>query len=344
LFFVLTALLHTGFLSPCFAGDLPDWTAGLFLDLDAQYYIVPDISGTFDFSLAENYGVSGGLIKPYPGFHAGAGYQWRNIRLSLETGYTRIKGDNPLVLDIGIVPLTLKGGYVFSLLRDRLSITPVLGAGLVFAGAEHYETVIAMLFDRTSYSTGQGFFANAALRLGWSFTPALTLYAGAGIDCLIETGGPIPLPALELGLTLKPFSFRKKLPADRARAVEKPAVFSEAPDDPRPIFGTIYFPANEAVPTQAAELDRTGELLRAQPELAISLRGYTAPYSTPAARRALSEERVRFCAAYLIREYGIAEERISVEWYGADQLPDPGDDSDQRRRCVEILIEPVRQP
>jgi outer membrane protein OmpA-like peptidoglycan-associated protein len=310
--------------------------------------MVPDISGTFDFSLAENYGVSGGLIKPYPGFHAGAGYQWRNIRLSLETGYTRIKGDNPLVLDIGIVPLTFKGGYVFSFLRDRLTITPLLGAGLVFAGAEHYETVIDMLFDRTSYSTGRGFFANATLRLGWSFAPALTLYAGAGIDCLIETGGPIPLPALELGLTLKPFSFRNKSPAAGSLVPEPlktgPAVFVEDPEDPRPIFSTIYFPADEAVPAQAAELDRTGELLRARPELRISLRGYTAPYSTPAARRALSEERVRFCAAYLIREYGIAEERISVEWYGADQLPDPGDDSDQRRRCVEILIEPVQRP
>jgi outer membrane protein OmpA-like peptidoglycan-associated protein len=372
--FVLVSLVCANFRSPCFAGDLPEWTGGVFLDLGAQYYLVPDIAGTFDLSMAERYGVSGGLIKPWPGFRAGAGYQWKNLRLSLEAGYTRIEGDNPLVLDIGVIPLFLKGGYVFSPL-DRLTITPLLGAGVVFAGVDHYETAIAMLLDEASHSSNRGFFANAALRLGWSFIPALTLYAGAGVDCLIETGGIIPLPALEMGITLKPFLFRRKPPAGGvvpARTVpedipalpalkpetgteEEPAVFMEEPEpvpipdlilEPPPhILTTLYFPADAAAPSQLTELDEAAELLLAMPGLNVTLRGYTAPYSTPGARRALSEVRARFCADYLIREYGIPEERITVEWYGSEQLPEAGG-SDQQRRCVEIIIEPglVRQP
>jgi hypothetical protein len=78
----------------------------------------------------------------------------------------------------------------------------------------HYQTVIDLLLEKPSRSSSSGFLAAAGLRLGWSFAPALTLYAGAGIDCVIETGGLIPLPALELGVTLKPFLFGKKPPAE----------------------------------------------------------------------------------------------------------------------------------
>jgi outer membrane protein OmpA-like peptidoglycan-associated protein len=234
---------------------------------------------------------------------------------------------------------------------------------MVFAGVDHYETAIAMLLDEPSRSSNRGFFANAALRLGWSFVPALTLYAGAGVDCLIETGGIIPLPALEMGITLKPFLFRRKPPAGRVPEEvpalplpepetgpeEAPAAFTEEPvpipipdvipEPPPRILMTLYFPADAAVPSALAELDEAAQLLLAAPGLNVTLRGYTAPYSTPGARRALSEERARFCAAYLTREYGIPEERISVEWYGSEQAPEAGG-SDLQRRCVEIIIEP----
>jgi outer membrane protein OmpA-like peptidoglycan-associated protein len=332
--------------------------------------------------MAERYGVSGGLIKPYPGFRAGAGYQWHNWRFSLESGYTYIKGDNPLVLDIALVPLELKAAYVFSF-RKNLSIMPLLGAGLAFASVSHYETAIAMLLDDLSRSANTGFLASAALRLGWSFLPALTVYAGAGIDCVIESGGLIPLPALELGITIKPFLFRKKAePATESRSTEpvpaeiaaperiepesvRPAVIEpeetgeepavepfpepEKPesllepeiDGPERIVRTLHFPAERAVPVRShlVELDAAGALLQSDQELRVTLRGYTAPRGTEQGRRILSEARARYCENYLAEKWDIARERITVEWYGADRLPEADDGSDWRRRCVEIIIE-----
>jgi outer membrane protein OmpA-like peptidoglycan-associated protein len=103
----------------------------------------------------------------------------------------------------------------------------------------------------------------------------------------------------------------------------------------------LYFPPDQAVPvpSQLVELDRAGETLRAFPDARLTLRGYTAPYGTPGGRRALSEERARFCADYLGRTYGIPAERIVMEWYGADRAPAGDDGADWRRRCVEIIIE-----
>jgi hypothetical protein len=59
-----------------------------------------------------------------------AGYEWKNFRLSVESGYIYIAGTNPLVLDIHLVPLTLKGGYAFHL--GKFGVLPSLGAGMVF--------------------------------------------------------------------------------------------------------------------------------------------------------------------------------------------------------------------
>jgi outer membrane protein OmpA-like peptidoglycan-associated protein len=360
----------------CFAGDLPAWTGGLFLDLEGQYYIVPDLAASLDPGMAERYGVSGGLIKPYPGFRAGLGYEWNKFRFSLESGYTWIEGDNPLVLDLNLVPLAFKAGYVFSPF-GRLGIVPLLGAGLVFSSVNHYETAIDMLMENPARSTAPGFLASAGLRLGWSFVPALTVYAGAGLDCVIETGGLIPLPSLELGVNIKPFLFGRKPrtePQKQAKTEAKPEpvkivpvetpplelagepaelpaeIPPPEPEAPPPepevpvrIRKTVYFPADAEIPLRAhlMELDEAGELLRSSPALGVTLRGYTAPYSTPGARRRLSEVRAAFCGEYLMREYGIEAGRITIEGRGAESLPETSDGSDWMRRCVEIIIENI---
>jgi outer membrane protein OmpA-like peptidoglycan-associated protein len=112
----------------------------------------------------------------------------------------------------------------------------------------------------------------------------------------------------------------------------------EAPDR---VVRTLYFPADAEVPVTAhlVEVDAVAELLRSSPDLRVTLRGYTAPYSTPGARRRLSELRARFCETYLRDRYGIAGNRITVEWYGSDKLPEAADGTDWRRRCVELIIE-----
>jgi outer membrane protein OmpA-like peptidoglycan-associated protein len=310
--------------------------------------------------MAERYGVSDGLIKPYPGFRTGLGYAWKKFRFSLETGYTYIAGTNPLVLDITLIPLTFKAGYVFSPWK-ALSITPVVGTGLAVVSVTHYETAIDMLLGRQSRSSNRSVLLNAGVRAGWSCTPALELYAGAGLDCVVETGGLIPLPAVELGVLIKPFRFGEKRdvkPAgtelinipeivvpEIAGPVEEPEPVPEAetPAEPVRVVRVLHFPAERAVPVRShlVELDAAAELLRASPELSVTLRGYTAPYGTPGGRRALSERRARFCADYLEREQGIERGRITVEWYGADKEPEAAAGEDRRRRCVEIIMKPV---
>jgi outer membrane protein OmpA-like peptidoglycan-associated protein len=287
----------------------------------------------------------------------------------MEFGRTYIEGTNPLVLDIHLVPLVFKAGYVFSPGR-HFNVIPMLGAGPVFSSVKHYETAINMLLEKPSHSTSTGFFLHGGVRAGWVIVDALTLYAGGGIDCVIETGGLIPLPVLELGINVKSFLFGKKSPPraliqvrtpEAAEPPELPAEAESAPEpetppepvtevpetepvveaEPLRIVRVIYFPTDTAVPVQShlVELDAAGEQLRSSPELRVSLRGYAAPYGTEAGRRRLSEERARFCAEYLRQEYGVEPERITVEWYGADRLPETSDGQEWRRRCVEIIIE-----
>jgi outer membrane protein OmpA-like peptidoglycan-associated protein len=103
----------------------------------------------------------------------------------------------------------------------------------------------------------------------------------------------------------------------------------------------LYFPPAETVPVRSGYevLADTGALLRAEPDLSVTLRGYTAPYSTEGIQRVIAELRVRFCAGYLMKEYGIEEERMRLEWYGGDREPEAGDGCGQGRDCVEVSIE-----
>jgi outer membrane protein OmpA-like peptidoglycan-associated protein len=375
--------LLLGNLSAAFA-QASGWTGGIFLDLGGQYYLIPGLAGTLSPDMAERYDISEGLIKPWPGFRAGVGYEWRKFRFSLESGYTYIEGTNPLVLHIRLIPFLFKTGYAFSF-GSHFTLSPVLGAGALFSRVDHYESAINMLLEKSSLSANTGFLFHGGFRAGWSFTEALALYAGVGMDCVTETGGLIPLPSIELGLTIKPFLFRKKPPPARppdlppARPPEQtpaeaettydepepaeieieaaaeleqtgepePVIPAKEPEAPAPVrvIRTLYFPPDAALPVRShlVELDAAGELLRSSPELAVSLRGYTAPYGTVAGQIGLSEERARFCAGYLEREWGIETERIDIAWYGADRLPETGNGEEWRRRCVEIVIENRRE-
>jgi hypothetical protein len=68
-----------------------------------QYYVIPNIADAFAPDLAAKYGFGDGLVTPYPGFRGGFGYEWGRLQVGFETGYTYIKGDNPLVTDIKLV-------------------------------------------------------------------------------------------------------------------------------------------------------------------------------------------------------------------------------------------------
>jgi len=325
---------------------------GLFLSVSGQYYIMPDLAGAISPELADQYGVSGG-IAPYPGFRAGAGYEWKNWGFALESGYTYIKGDNPLVTDISVVPLLLKVGYAFFPFSsyEYFSLTPAAALGLVFAQVDHYLGVIDMLLEESIHSKNTGFMAQLGVRAGWNpvrkWGRALEVFAGFSVDGIIETGGLIPLPQIELGVLVRPFQFKPR----KAAVTPEDLVFSHTPEnivieegkDGRTVrlLNAVYFEADSAVMLERFRpiLDEAGRRLQANPASRITLRGYTAPFGTVEGRSALSAERARYCMDYLRREFGIARARITVENYGAEKTPAFVDANWESYRCVELIIE-----
>jgi outer membrane protein OmpA-like peptidoglycan-associated protein len=112
------------------------------------------------------------------------------------------------------------------------------------------------------------------------------------------------------------------------------------------LLNAVYFQADSAVLVEGSSsvLDELGKLLIARPGATVTLRAYTAPYGTREGRLAVSQNRAGFCLNYLQRNYGIGAERVQVELYGADQLPEWGRGPDgsfasvESFRCVEFII------
>jgi outer membrane protein OmpA-like peptidoglycan-associated protein len=340
----------------------PGFAEGIFLDGLLHSYYAPA-----DF---QDY------LKPEFGFRASLGYELRRFRFSLESGYTRIAGTNPLVLEIETVPLSLKSSYTIPLFWG-LGLRPELGLGLLFSRTRHYKTVIAMLLEQEELSRNRGFMAGAGLDLCYTLPgDFITVYAGGGLDLLPEQDGPIVLPLWRAGLSLKPFKLGKKLAAlprrspPQAAAPESPPVETsiEAPEEtpvpelPEPEEGpaglavaeaeppalivpktlrvvyTVYFQPYSAVPLSFQPLDEAGALLAAFPESSLSVHGYAAPLASPQGQRRVSRDRALFCRDYL-EQRGIPGARISTAWHGVERLPRGSRGARESRRSVELIIE-----
>jgi outer membrane protein OmpA-like peptidoglycan-associated protein len=112
------------------------------------------------------------------------------------------------------------------------------------------------------------------------------------------------------------------------------------------LLNAVYFEADTAVliETSRPVLDELGALLRSRPEATVTMRAYTAPYGTREERLEVSGNRADFCRDYLRRVYAVASDRMRVELYGADQLPEwgraPGGVfvSVESFRCVEFIL------
>jgi len=334
----------------------------IYVRFSGQYYLIPDLAKAISPELASQYGVSGSIV-PYLGFRAGAGYGWRNWSFGAESGYTYIKGDNPLVTDIAITPLLLKAGYSFFPITSYrfFSLTPTAALGIVFAKANHYKDVIDMLTDNITVSSNTGFMAQIGLQAAWNpvrqWGRAFEIFARFSIDGIIEKGGLIPLPQIEIGITIRPFAFKTR-PVPVTHIEEKPIVETpveiiaeeeeaqeaEPPQSVRYLW-LVLFPPDEmsAVSHGNAVLDEAGAVLAEMPtgaEFRIILRGYSAPYVSVSGQREVSRRRALYCADYLRQRYGIPDERITVEWYGAEALPENIEENDHvSRRSVEIIFE-----
>jgi len=308
------------------------WYEPFFIEGSVIQYYLPEL-----FS---------GLMEPQPGFRGALGYEYSRFRFAIESGYTRIDGTNPLVLETNLVPLTAKLGYNLPL-RWGLGLQADVSFGVFFSRTLYYESAIDMVMDKkqdeqvTSPLAGARLYATYTFPFKW-----LKLYAGGGVDMVLETDGPIPPPVIEVGISIAPFAFprpKKKEPA----VIETPQTqASAAKESQRTVLSqrAVYFRADSAVLIEEYRpvLDDAGKQLRADPALRITLKGYTAPKGTDEGMTALSAARSWYCVEYLMKKYGIAEDRMNIEFYGADATG--ADESAEQkpweyRRRVDIFIE-----
>jgi outer membrane protein OmpA-like peptidoglycan-associated protein len=106
------------------------------------------------------------------------------------------------------------------------------------------------------------------------------------------------------------------------------------------ILNAVYFDPNTAIMIEAYRdlLDEVGLRLKEDPSLLVTLRGYTAYVGTPEGRIALSRERALYCGFYLVNNFGIAQNRITIEYFGADQAPEYAGLDLETWRCVELIL------
>ena len=292
------------------------------------------------------------MAKPYPGFRAALGYEYKQFRFALESGYTHIEGTNPFVLDLLFIPLTFKLGYNQPVFWG-IGLQADLSAGVLFSQTVHYYDVIDLFLEKEKDSPATAFLAGARLYATWTIPrTSIKLYAGGGADAVFETDGIIPLPVIEGGISLKPFALirrPKKTDPAATEVIETEITETETPQEEIPAekepqrtvvsHTAVYFRADSTALVEAYRpvLDEAGRRLRADPALRITLKGYTAPAGTEGGMRTLSAARSWHCVEYLMKNYGIAEDRMNIEFYGAEAASEhkPW----EYRRRVDIFIE-----
>ena len=316
------------------------WYEPVFAEASLAHYYLPEL-----FS---------GFMKPQPGFRGAIGYEYRSFLFSLESGYTHIEGVNTLVREITLVPLAVKAGYYLPL-KQGFGLQGELSLGVFFSRTLHYETVIDMLTGKHLDERATSLFAGARLYATYTWINSIKLYAGLGADMILESEGAIPPFLIEAGISVKPFALSKPkaqhiiIEPAKTEFVQTETVETEIPQETAPKAkapekiivsqSSVYFMADSAAIIEEYRhvLDEAGRALRANPDLRVTLKGYTAPSGTKDGMTALSAARSWYCAEYLMKHYGIAEQRMNIEFYGAEETPEQK--AWELRRRVDLVIE-----
>jgi hypothetical protein len=301
-------------LTPCFS-DEERWYDGFFIEGSFHQYFAPEF-------LSE-------LVKTKPGFRAALGYDYRHFRFALESGYSSLDGTNPLVTDISIIPFALKFGYGLPIYFGFGAQTD-LHLGYFSSKIIRYPTAIEMLMENSQEDNETHFFTGARLYLTWTIPDNyLKVYAGGGVDAIFESDGPIPLPLVEAGLSIKPVPivrlFTGIVKTERKKAV---------------VFGVVFFEPEGVVAQEESlkALDEFGEYAVTNPRKKILLRSY-AVRPDKQQRLDLSLKRAEFCREYLVTKYGIEEKRIKIDPWGSRDTPEAGNKNIKFYDCVELLMD-----
>ena len=167
---------------------------GLFAEAGLHYYFIPEVLS--------------GLVEQKFGFHGALGYTWRGFRFSLASGYSQFSGISPLIESVSFVPLTGRFGYELPITREGsggLSLQTDLGIGVQFSTATRYETELDFLMGRITEASATKLLAEGRLYVTYTFPfRYLGIYAGGGLDMVLETDSLVPMLLVEAGISFKP--------------------------------------------------------------------------------------------------------------------------------------------
>jgi len=358
-----------------------------------------------------------GNIKPMLGVHGALGYEWQRLRFSLSSGYSQAAGADPFVENIYFIPITARVGYALPI-KDNWGVDGDLGFGIQLSKISYYENNLDLLAEQRSESQEIKPLAEARVHMTYTIpNNLLKFYAGGGLDVIFESVKPIPVPLIELGISIKPFA----LYSPREQKAKKPVSESNVKPEPEPEepyqepitepepepegikehYGTwsasryeepimepeperikgpqgtwsasryeepimeldpepeelyqeisennlkqykyaIYFEANRGskiLEISQPLLQEAGRVLRENPKARITLRGYAAPSGSTESQVVISAARVWFCVEYFRQEFKIAENRIDMQFFGAENSNLSQNEEWKLRRRVELIVE-----
>jgi outer membrane protein OmpA-like peptidoglycan-associated protein len=106
------------------------------------------------------------------------------------------------------------------------------------------------------------------------------------------------------------------------------------------VLETVYFgPDSVALPECVIpSIESIAETLIENPNLFITIRGYSAPAGTEAGQLEVSKGRAFNCAEYLLSKFNIPSEQVKIEWVGAKLRPKTASDNKTSLRVVEFIL------
>jgi outer membrane protein OmpA-like peptidoglycan-associated protein len=117
-----------------------------------------------------------------------------------------------------------------------------------------------------------------------------------------------------------------------------------APPKAPVILDPVYFDPNKTniSPAAAKALDRSGTILKENPQIKVEIGGHTDPAGPEKVNQKMSEKRAQSAKKYLLDKFGIAENRLVLKGYGSTKpiADNKTQEGRSKNRRVEFRIIP----